>query len=86
MEDNHEDDDIVEIVESGDTGSSLTSSTSDSNAGNGTFSTIDTPSPRKQQALLAHAPPMTQLPALKKSVNTNLRKPRGHVDSEVQPC
>lgn len=47
-----------------------------------TFSTIGTPSPRKQHALLAQAPPMTQLPAFKKSTWTHLRQPRGHVDSE----
>lgn len=76
------DDGIVEIVDPADPPESLAGDTDDEDADR-TFSTIATPSPAKQQALLAQPPPMTALPALKKSTWTNLRKPRGTVDSEI---
>lgn len=70
-----DDEDMDEIIE-------LEGSSAEGDDANRTFSTIGTPSPRKQHALLAQAPPMTQLPALKKSTWIHLRQPRGHVDSE----
>lgn len=77
-----DDDDIVEIVE--EPAGSPVPSTEDQekDEADRTFSTIATPSPGRQQALLAQPPPMTQLPVLKKSTWTNLRRPRGTVDSE----
>lgn len=75
-----DDDDIVEIVE--EPAGSPAPSNEDEDEADRTFSTIATPSPGRQQALLAQPPPMTQLPVLKKSTWTNLRRPRGTVDSE----
>lgn len=75
-----DDDDMEGIIEL--TGSSPPPSSPDDENADRTFSTIGTPSPRKQHALLAQAPPMTQLPVFKKSAWTHLRQPRGHVDSE----
>jgi len=76
------DDGMEEIIELDD---APAPSSPDEDDADRTFSTIGTPSPRKQHALLVQAPPMTQLPALKKSTWTHLRQPRGHVDSERLP-
>lgn len=75
-------DDMEEIIELEGTPAA---SSPDEDDADRTFSTIGTPSPRKQHALPAQAPPMTQLPALKKSTWIHLRQPRGHVDSERSP-
>ena len=83
IDEDDDDDGIVEIVDSAGPPEGSASTGDADNEGDCTYSTIATPSPARQQAMLAQPPPMTQLPILKKSTWTNLRKPRGNVDSKL---